>query len=69
MYGSAIRKLFRLRTVAMPRLRIEIAEFLVEHLVELGEQLDDLVIRIAVISVDVVARPVAARPPDDIDVL
>ena len=46
----------------MPWPRIEVAELLVEHLVELGEQLDDLVVRIAVVSVDVVARPVPARP-------
>src|SRR5581483_10744444 len=43
-----------LRPVAVPGPRIEITEVLVEHLVELGEQLDDLVVRIAVIGVDVV---------------
>ena len=58
-----------LRTVAVPRPRIEIAELLVQHLVELGEQLDDLVVRIAMIGVDVVARPVPARPPGELDVL
>src|ERR1700719_232953 len=58
-----------LRTVAVPQPRIEIAERLVHHLVELGEQLDDLVVGIAVICEDVVARPVAARTPDDRNVL
>ena len=53
-----------LRAVAVPRPRIEIAELLVQHLVELGEQLDDLVVRVAVIGVDVVARPVPARAPE-----
>src|SRR5690242_2056105 len=54
-----------LRLVAMPRPRIEIAERLVQHLVELGEQLDDLVVRVAVIGEEVVPGPVPARPPDD----
>src|SRR4051794_24852053 len=54
-----------LRLVAVPRPRIEVAERLVHHLVELGEQLDDLVVRVAVIGEDVVARPVPPRPPDD----
>ena len=52
-----------LRTVAVPGPRIEIAELLVEHLVELGEQLDDLVVRIAVIGVEVVARARAGPVP------
>src|SRR5215472_9331212 len=52
-------------TVAVPRPRVEIAERLVEHLVELGEQLDDLVVGIAVIGEEIVPRPVPARPPDD----
>src|SRR5918994_1392590 len=58
-----------LRMVAVPRPRIEVAERLVEHLVELGEQLDDLIVRIAMVGVDVVARPVPPRPPGEIDVL
>src|SRR5436190_21477537 len=58
-----------LRAVAVPRPRIEIAELLVQHLVELGEQLDDLVVRIAVIGVDVVAGAVASRSPDQLNVL
>ena len=52
-----------LRSVAMPRARIEAAQRLVEHLVELGEHLDDLVVRVAVIGKDVVAGPVPGPVP------
>src|ERR1700682_5703762 len=51
--------------IAMPRPRFEIAERFIEHLVELGEHLDDLVIGIAVIGINIVPRPMPARPPDD----
>src|SRR5262249_32251728 len=54
-----------LRLVAMPRPRIEVAERLVQHLVEFGEKLDDLVVRVAVIGEDVVTWTVPARSPDD----
>ena len=67
--ADLVPHLRHLRTIAVPRPRIEIAELLVEHLVEFGEQLDDLVVRIAVIGVDVVARPVPARAPGELDVL
>ena len=67
--AGLVPHLGNLRAVAMPWPRVEVAELLVEHLVELGEQLDDLIVRIAVVSVDVVARPVPARPPGELDVL
>src|SRR5579862_1998427 len=54
-----------LRRVLMPGPRLEIAEALVHHLVELAEEFDHLIVRIAVIGGDVVARPVAQRAPDD----
>src|SRR5437899_3081764 len=57
-----------LRAIAMPGARIEIAERFIHHLVELGEQLDDLVVGVAVIGEDVVARPVAPRAPGELDV-
>jgi hypothetical protein len=41
----------------MPRARIKITEVLVQHFIELGEQLDDLVIGVAVIGVDVCGGP------------
>src|SRR5215472_2284275 len=58
-----------LRRVLMPRPRLEIAELLVLHLVELAEQFDHLIVRIAVIGGDVVARAVAQRAPYDRDLL
>ena len=40
--------------------RVEIAKGLVEHLIEFGEHLDNLVVGIAVVGVNVVARTVAS---------
>src|SRR5580700_9643828 len=56
-----------LRRVLMPGPRLEIAEVLVDHLVEFAEEFDHLVVRVAVIGGDVVARAVAQRAPDDRD--
>src|SRR5580704_15995309 len=56
-----------LRGVLMPRPRLEIAEVLVDHLVELAEELDHLIVRIAMVSGDVVAGAVAQWAPDDRD--
>src|SRR5580700_8773212 len=56
-----------LRRVLMPRPRLEIAEVLVHHLVELAEEFDHLIVRVAVVGGDVVARTVAQRAPDDRD--
>src|SRR5579884_1098813 len=64
---AALPHLRPLRRVLMPRPRLEIAELFIEHLVELAEQLDDLIVRIAVIGCDIVPRTVAQRPPDDRD--
>src|SRR5262245_57278820 len=52
-----------LRRVAVPGPRIEIAERLVLHLVELDIELDRVLVRIAMIGCDVVAGPVPHRPP------
>ena len=49
----------------VPRPRLEIAELLVLHLIELGIELDDVVVGVVVIGRDVVARPVPQRSPDD----
>src|SRR6516225_10379047 len=54
-----------LRRVAVPRARFEIAELLVLHLVELAEELDNLLILVAMVSGDVVSRTVPQRTPDD----
>src|ERR1700716_2265744 len=56
-----------LRTIRMPGPRIEIAEFLVQHLVELGEELDHVLVRIAVVDRDIVSGTMTQRPPDDRD--
>src|SRR5579864_1834840 len=58
-----------LRPVLVPRPRIEIAERLVLHLVHLAEELDAHLIGVAVIDRDIVADDVAARPPDQMDVV
>src|SRR6202045_2563587 len=58
-----------LRPVLVPRPRIEIAERLVLHLVHLAEELDAHLVGIAVVDRDIVADDVAARTPDQMDVL
>src|SRR5262245_8218300 len=64
--GLARRPAFgTLRRVVMPRARLEIAELLVLHLIELAEELDDLVVNVAMIGGDVVPRTVPQWPPDD----
>src|SRR4051812_13065323 len=59
--------LWSLRTVRMPGTRIEKAEFLVQHLVELGKELDHVLVGIAVVDRDIVSGAVAQRSPDDRD--
>src|SRR3954464_4751002 len=54
-----------LRRVVVPGARLEIAEFLVRHLVELAEELNDLLILVAMIGGDVVTGAVPQRSPDD----
>src|SRR6516165_5377619 len=56
-----------LRRVPMPGARLEIAELLVLHLVELAEELDHLLILVAMVSGDVVSWAVPQRTPDDRD--
>src|SRR5258708_21583959 len=60
---AALRGLRPLRRVLMPGPRLEIAEVLVHHLVELAEEFDHLIVRIAGIGGDVVPGAVAPRPP------
>src|SRR5262245_34106838 len=55
--------------VPVPGPRIEIAELLVLHLVELGEHFDHLPVRIEVDRPTVVAWAKPHRSPDDLDVL
>ena len=54
----AVPGLWSLRCVVMPRAGIEIAELLVLHLIELDVELDELIVGIAVIDRNVVARSV-----------
>jgi hypothetical protein len=63
--GLAVPCLWPLWRIVMPGAGIEITEFLVLHLVELDVELDDLVVEIAMIDRDVVARAMAHRPPVD----
>ena len=50
----------------MPRSRLEIFEFLVVYAIEIAEQFDDLVVRIAVIDSNIMARTMPHRPPKDV---
>src|SRR5206468_3405240 len=61
----AVPRLWPLRGVVMPGAGIEIAEFLVLHLVELNVELDVLVVEIAMVDGDVVAGAMTYRPPVD----
>ena len=51
----------------MPRSRLEVAELLVLHLIELDIEFDDVVVGVVVIGGDIMAGTVAQRPPDDRD--
>src|SRR5215470_2089316 len=53
--------------VLVPGARIEDADLLIQNLIKLGEELDHLLIGIAMIDRYVVAGAVAQRPPDDRD--
>ena len=48
--------LWSLRCIVMPRAGIEIAEFLILHLIKFNVELDKLIVGITVIDRDVVAR-------------
>src|SRR5262245_23031358 len=58
-----------LRAVLMPRPRLEIAELLVVHQVDVGEELDGDAVGILVIDRDVVPDEVPDRTPEQLDVL
>src|SRR5262249_15269869 len=53
--------------VAVPPAPLRTTELLILHLVELAEELDDLLILVAMVSGDVVSRAVPQRAPDDRD--
>src|SRR5207244_9055356 len=61
----AVPDFWPLRRVVMPGAGLEIAQLLVFHLVELDVELDVLIVGVAVVDRDVVAGPVAHRPPVD----
>src|SRR5262245_64941546 len=54
-----------LRLIVMPGTRLEIAELLVEHLIHFAEELDDLIVVVAVVGGDVVTRAVEQGSNDD----
>src|SRR6185312_6399259 len=54
-----------LRIALVPGARVEISKLFFLHLVELRVELDDVVVRIAVIDENVMADPMAAWSPDD----
>src|SRR5262249_23926236 len=62
--GSGLPDLRPLRRVLVPRPRLVIPETLVEHHVELSEELDRRLVGVAVIAEEVVAWPVPPRTPD-----
>src|SRR5438045_1708817 len=66
--GRAARlpNLGALRPIRVPGSRLEIAERLILHQIELGEKLDDLIVRVAMIDEDVVADAVPAGTPDQL---
>src|SRR6266568_5551402 len=64
---GAAPHLWSLRLVLVPGARIEDADLLIQNLVKLGEELDHLLIGIAVIDRYVVPGAVPQRPPDDRD--
>src|SRR5437879_3250225 len=61
--------LWPLRTVRMPRPWIEIAELLIQDLIELGKEFDHVLIRVAMIDRDVVSGAMAQWPPNDRDLV
>src|SRR5713226_6301651 len=61
--------LWSLRTVRMPGTWIEIAELLIQDLIELGKEFDHVLIRVAMIDRDVVSGAMAQRSPDDRDLV
>src|SRR6516165_5976937 len=58
-----------LRAILVPRSRLEIAELLVEHQVDVGEELDGDAVGVLVIDRDVVPDEMADRTPEQLDVL
>ncbi len=54
--------------VLVPRTRLEVAQFLVLHLVHLDVELDDMVVVVTMVDEDVVTDPVPAWSPDDLSV-
>ena len=58
-----------LRPVRMPGARIEIAELLIQNLIELGKELDHVLVRVAVIDRDIVAGTMTQGSPDDRDLV
>src|SRR6266446_4577011 len=63
---APLPNLWPLRGIAVPGPRIKIAQLLVLELVELDIELDRVLVRIAVIGRDIVARAVAQRAPQQL---
>ena len=58
-----------LMTILAGTSRLTFVPSIYDHLIELAKELDDLIVRIAMIGGDVVTWAVAQRPPDDRDFL
>ena len=55
--------------VFVPGTRFEVAQVFIEHQIQLGKQLDDLLVGIVVVGKDVVASSVAPWSPEQRDVM
>ncbi len=55
--------------VFVPGTRFKVTQVFVEHDIQLGEQFDDLPLRVVVIGKDVVTGTVAAWPPEQRDAM
>jgi hypothetical protein len=66
---SSPQDLRPLRPILVPRPRLEIAEVLVVHDVEIGEELDRDAVGVLVVDRDIVADQVPDRTPEQLDVL
>ena len=61
--------LWPLWEVFVPGTRFKVAQVFIEHNIQLGEQFDDLLVGIVMIGKDVVTGSVAARPPEQRNVM
>ena len=58
-----------LGAVFMPGTRLKVAQIFIEHHIQLGEQFNDLLVGVVMIGKDVVTGSVAARTPEQGNVM